>query len=79
MSTHEISSTPAQAALLDINAVAQLLDCSARHVRRMVHAGHFPQPVRLGGTLVRWRRAEVDAWLAQGCKPIQSAVIQRGA
>jgi excisionase family DNA binding protein len=56
------------AALLDVRAVAALLNCSPRHVYRLSDAGHMPRPVRLGA-LVRWRREEIDAWLADGCRP----------
>ena len=53
-------------ALLDVRHVAALLGCSPRHVYRMSDAGAMPRPVRLS-TLVRWRKADVDAWLAAGC------------
>jgi excisionase family DNA binding protein len=52
--------------LLDVRAVAALLDCSARHVYRLADSGRMPAPVRVGA-LVRWRRADLDAWLAAGC------------
>src|SRR5262245_20899631 len=58
------------AALLDVQAVAQLLDCSTRHVYRLADAGRMPPPVRLGA-LVRWRRADLDAWLADGCPVVR--------
>ncbi|MFZ1007221.1 MAG: helix-turn-helix domain-containing protein [Candidatus Sulfotelmatobacter sp.] len=59
------------AALLDVKAVAALLGgCSTRHVRRLADAGKMPAPVRLL-TLLRWRRAEIDQWIAGGCKPIR--------
>lgn len=60
---------PAQA-LLDVRAVARLLDCSPRHVYRLADAGQMPPPVRLGA-LVRWRRQDLDAWLTAGCRPIR--------
>lgn len=60
------------AALLDVRAVAQLLDCSPRHVYRLADAGRMPGPVRLGA-LVRWRRADLDAWLDGGCRPVRQA------
>jgi len=60
------------AALLDVRAVAALLDCSARHVYRLADAGHMPPPVKLGA-LVRWRREAINAWIADGCKPIRQA------
>jgi excisionase family DNA binding protein len=61
------------AALLDVNGVAALLNCSPRHVYRLSDSGKMPAPVRLG-TLVRWPRAAVDAWLAQGCPTVRKGV-----
>jgi predicted DNA-binding transcriptional regulator AlpA len=52
--------------MLDVEALASLLDCSSRHVRRLVDAGKAPQPVKLGG-LSRWPRPVVEAWIADGC------------
>ena len=60
------------AALLDVRAVAALLDCSSRHIYRMSDAGKMPLPLKLGA-LIRWRREDLDAWLAAGCKPIRTA------
>jgi excisionase family DNA binding protein len=59
------------AALVDVRAVAALLDCSARHVYRLSDAGRMPPPVRLG-SLVRWRRADVEDWIADGCRPCRT-------
>lgn len=53
-------------ALLGIRAVAELLDCSVRHVHRLRDAGKMPQPVRLG-SLVKWRRTDIEQWVAGGC------------
>jgi excisionase family DNA binding protein len=63
---------PVEAALLDVRAVAALLDCSPRHVYRLADAGRMPAPVRVGA-LVRWRRADLDAWLAAGCPSTRRA------
>jgi len=63
------------AALLDVRAVAALLDCSPRHIYRLADSGRMPRPVKLG-QLVRWRRAELQEWLNAGCPPVRSA---RGA
>jgi excisionase family DNA binding protein len=60
------------AALLDVRAVAALLNCSARHIYRLCDAGKMPPPVRIGA-LVRWRRADLDAWLAAGCLAVRTA------
>jgi excisionase family DNA binding protein len=58
--------------LLDVRAVAQMLDCSTRHVYRLADAGHMPPPLKLGA-LVRWRRQTVEEWIAGGCKPVRPA------
>jgi excisionase family DNA binding protein len=56
------------AILLDVRAVAQLLDCSPRHVYRLADAGRMPVPVRIGA-LVRWSRQAITDWIAAGCPP----------
>jgi excisionase family DNA binding protein len=60
------------AALLDVDQVAQLLNCSARHVYRLTDAGRMPAPVRLGA-LVRWPRWSIEQWVRDGCKPCRTA------
>jgi excisionase family DNA binding protein len=60
------------AALLDVRAVAALLDCSPRHVYRLADAGRMPAPVRIGA-LVRWVRPAIEDWIAAGCKPVRPA------
>ncbi|HEV3338727.1 MAG TPA: helix-turn-helix domain-containing protein [Pirellulales bacterium] len=65
--------TPAdpRPALVDVKAVAALLDCSTRHVRRLSDSGKMPPPIRLG-SLLRWRKSDLDAWLAGGCRPVRN-------
>jgi excisionase family DNA binding protein len=58
-------------ALLDVRAVARLLDCSPRHVYRLADAGRMPAPVRIGA-LVRWSRQAIDDWIGAGCPPCRS-------
>ena len=60
----------AAAVLLDVRAVAELLGCSQRHIYRLANAGGMPAPVKIG-VLNRWRRADLEAWLDNGCKPVQ--------
>ena len=50
----------------DVDDIATLLKASSRHVRRLADAGAMPRPLHLG-RLVRWRRSDVDQWLAAGC------------
>ncbi len=64
-------STPADASakLLDVQAVAELLGCSPRHIYRLADAGRMPAPVKLG-SLVRWKLSgpgSISEWLDQGC------------
>jgi excisionase family DNA binding protein len=59
------------AKLLDVQGVADLLGCSARHVYRLSDAGKMPTPVRLG-SLVRWSKAAITAWVADGCPTVRS-------
>lgn len=58
------------ATLLDVKAVAAMLSCSARHVYRMSDAGAMPRS-RHVGALVRWSRAEIEHWVADGCPRIR--------
>jgi len=60
-----------QAALLDVLALAAMLDCSPRHVYRLADAGRMPRPLKLGA-LVRWSRDEISRWLADGCPAVRT-------
>ena len=53
-------------AMIDVQAVAGLLDCSTRHVYRLSDSKRMPRPVKLGA-LVRWPRAQIEGWISQGC------------
>lgn len=64
------------ATLIDVEQVASLLRCSPRTVYRLSDAGRMPAPVRLG-SLVRWRRVDVEAWIAGGCKTVRSVTGKR--
>lgn len=57
--------------LLDVQTVAEMLGCSARHVYRLSDAGKMPAPIKLGA-LVRWNRTAVESWIEQGCPAIRN-------
>ena len=59
------------AKLLDVQAVAEMLGCSTRHIYRLADAGKMPRPVKLGA-LVRWNRASLQSWLDQGCPSVRN-------
>jgi excisionase family DNA binding protein len=57
---------PSPPELLDVDAFAELLGVSTRHVRRLVDAGKCPPPVRLG-KCCRWSRRAIETWVSDGC------------
>ena len=58
-------------AMLDVEGVAALLNCSTRHIYRLADMGRMPRPVKLGA-LVRWARQSILDWIAQGCPSCRS-------
>jgi len=52
------------AGLLTTAEVAGLLHCHERTLRRWCKAGVVPAPVRVG-SVVRWRRAEIEKWMSE--------------
>ena len=58
--------------LLTVDDVAAMLAVSPRHVYRQCDAGRLPHPVRIGAA-VRWKRADVLAWLDAGCPRMRTA------
>ena len=56
--------------LLNVEAVAAMLNCSPRHVYRLSDAGRMPvaSQARLS---VRWSKASLEAWIANGCRPVR--------
>lgn len=52
--------------MLSAADVAKLLQCSDKHVQNLRTSGRIPAPVKLG-TLVRWPRQSIEAWVAAGC------------
>jgi excisionase family DNA binding protein len=58
------------AQLFDVQAVAEMLGCSQRHVYRLSDGGRMPAPVKLG-SLVRWSASSIREWIEGGCKPVR--------
>lgn len=46
--------------------LAEILGVDVRTVHRYKSAGKLPKPIRFGGN-VRWRRQDIDDWLAGAC------------
>lgn len=58
--------------LLKDSEVARRLGVSRRQVWKLLAAGKLPEPVRVGGS-VRWREADIDAWIEAGCPANRTA------
>ena len=63
---HKISPTapPTDAPLLTRDDVATMLRTSPRQISNMAARGQLPASIRVPGLGVRWRRADIDAWIA---------------
>ncbi|MGC6446529.1 MAG: helix-turn-helix transcriptional regulator [Rubripirellula sp.] len=59
-------------AMLSVDDVAEELNCSSRHVRRLADTGRMPKPVKLG-SLIRWPRPVIQRWIDDGCPQIRRA------
>lgn len=51
------------ARLLTLNDVADILSVSRRTLQYMIARGEFPLGVKVTDSLVRWKEADVDAWI----------------
>ncbi|MBI3832501.1 MAG: AlpA family phage regulatory protein [Planctomycetes bacterium] len=61
--------TGAPSLLLNAKAAAALIDVSESTFWKFHAQGRTPLPLRLGGSVVRWRREELEAWVRAGCPP----------
>ena len=69
--SHDQSPLTDQSSLIGLGTVAALCgDCSKRHIMRLADAGKMPRPIKLGA-LLRWRRDEIERWVADGCPAVR--------
>ena len=52
-------------------AVAQMLGCSPRHVRKLCDSGRMPRPIKLSNRLIRWPHVQIEECIAGGCRPVE--------
>jgi len=50
--------------LMTIDEIAELMKITTRSVRQRWYDGVIPKPIRIGRRSIRWRRAEVEAFIA---------------
>ena len=56
--------------LIDAKELGRMLGCSWRHALRLADQGLLPWGCKLG-RLRRWDLAEIEAFIASGCKPVR--------
>jgi excisionase family DNA binding protein len=56
--------------LLTTTEAAKLCGIGSRTLWRWSHSGRAPRPVKLSGRCVRYKRADVLKWIADGCPRI---------
>lgn len=59
--------------LLDIGGVAEFVRLSPKTVARLAKARKMPPPLVVGGSR-RWRRSDIEAWIAAGCPALVTTV-----
>lgn len=59
-----VAASQPRPALMDLDEVARDLGIGVRTLQRLKQLGQVPAPIKVGGQ-VRWRRADVEAWIAQ--------------
>ena len=69
--TDGTAEVPAPGLLIDIGQLVALLRRSVASLERDQAAGRLPAPVYVGGSR-RWRRAEIEAWVAADCPDRQT-------
>jgi predicted DNA-binding transcriptional regulator AlpA len=60
-----------QRAMMSVDDVAMEIGCCSRSVRRWADSGRMPKPVKLG-SLIRWPRAVIEQWIAEGCPNVRN-------
>ena len=60
-----------QAQLLTPEQVKAITGFSRTKIYRMEVSGEMPQAIRFGHSTIRFRRAEIEAWIEGGCRPVR--------
>ncbi|MXY17051.1 MAG: AlpA family phage regulatory protein [Acidobacteria bacterium] len=64
-------------ALLALADVRKLTGLGTTTIYKFMNAGDFPRAVRVGPKLVKWRSAEINAWIA-GLQPADIGMGRTG-
>lgn len=63
--------SPSQPALIDAAELARWLSVSKPTIWRLREDGKLPPAISLTSQCIRWRRADVESWLASGCPVVE--------
>lgn len=64
--------------LIDAAELARMLSVSKPSIWRWKEAGKLPPAITLTAQCVRWRRADIDSWLAAGCPSLDAQTTDGG-
>ena len=66
--------------LLTRRDVANIVKVDPNTIDRMAEDGRLPKAIDLGigKRALRWRRSEINAWIAGGCMPVEGAASSAG-
>lgn len=62
--------------LLTTKQVAKMLKAGERSVWRWSHSDRMPAPIRIGNNAVRFRRRDIEDWIADGCPRVDGGAGQ---
>ncbi len=69
--------TDTETMLIDARAAWTLCGLSKSSWYKNLSAGRVPRPVKIGGAL-RWRRRELEEWIASGCPALSAWELAQG-
>lgn len=69
--------TPVEPIAFPAADAARFIGVSPSHFYALQKTGRLPLPVRLG-RCVRWRRAELSAWMDAGCPALERWNVMKG-
>ena len=67
------------ALLLDAREAAALIRVSRATFWKLYSQGNVPAAVRFGARVVRWRKQELETWVAAGCPKREKRLIKETA
>lgn len=63
--------------LMTTKETARLVNCGERTLWRWSRSGIAPAPIKINGTVVRYRRAVMMEWIADGCPRVDGKGVGR--